>query len=127
MASRSELTEKMRGILLDWLYDLHHKFKMFPETLYAVTMIMDRFLSQRPVAKDQLQLVGTAAFFIAAKYEETYQVPELDDLVHFAAKAFTKQDIIRMEAEIIQALNFDLIMMNSFRFFEALSKLAKME
>lgn len=65
----------MRGILLDWLYDLHHKFKMFPETLYTVTMIVDRFLSQKEIAKDQLQLVGTAAFFIAAKYEETYQVP----------------------------------------------------
>lgn len=114
---QSEVTEKMRGILLDWLFDLHYKFKMFPETLYSVVMIVDRFLSVRDVPKDRLQLVGTAAFFIGAKYEETYQVPELDDLVHFAARAFSKQDIIKMEAEIIQELSFDLITITSFRFF----------
>ena len=61
-------------------------------------MLIDRYLSGKEISKDKLQLVGTAAFFIAAKYEETYQVPELDDLVHFAAKTFTKQDIIKMEA-----------------------------
>ena len=117
----------MRGILFDWLLDLHCKFKMFPETLYTVTMLVDRFLMVRDIPKEKLQLVGTAAFFIAAKYEETYQVPELDDLVHFAARTFTKQEIIKMEAEIIQELNFDLVTITSFRFFEPLGKLSKMD
>lgn len=91
----------MRGILLDWLYDLHLKYKMFPETLYLFTMIIDRYLSVKDVPKTKLQLVGTAAFFIASKYEETYQVPELRDLVHYAANTFTKEEVIKMEAEII--------------------------
>ena len=73
--SQTSLNEKMRGILLDWIFDLHYKFKMFPETLYSVVNIIDRYLSCTEVKKDQLQLAGTAAFFIAAKYEETYQVP----------------------------------------------------
>ena len=59
----------MRGILLDWLIDLHYKFKMFPETLYAMTMILDKYMAARTVSKDNLQLVGASAFFIAAKYE----------------------------------------------------------
>ena len=124
---QSEITGKMRAILFDWLFDLHYKFKMFPETLYTVTMLVDRYLMSKDIPKEKLQLVGTTAFFIAAKYEETYQVPELDDLVHFAAKTFTKQEIIKMEAEIIQELNFDLITITSFRFFEALGKVSKMD
>lgn len=94
--SSTEINIKMRGILLDWLIDLHHKFKMFPETLFTITMILDIYLAKRPISKDNLQLVGAAAFFIAAKYEETYQVPEIEDLVHYSARAFTKKDIIKM-------------------------------
>jgi hypothetical protein len=125
--SQTELNEKMRGILLDWIFDLHYKFKMFPETLYIVVNIIDRYLSLKDVKKDHLQLVGTAAFFIAAKYEETYQVPELDDLVHYAARAFTKRDLLEAEADIINKLSFDLIPIISFRFFEALAKMIQME
>jgi hypothetical protein len=69
MGNQGEINEKMRGILLEWIAELHYKFKMFPETLYTVTMIIDKYLSKKPVKKENLQLVGTAAFFTAAKYE----------------------------------------------------------
>lgn len=32
-------------------------------------MIIDRYLCGKDIGKDKLQLVGTASFFIAAKYE----------------------------------------------------------
>lgn len=86
----------MRGILLDWLVDLHLKFKMFPETLFSVTMIIDRYLCKRQVSKDNLQLLGATAFFMAAKYEETYHVPELKELVHLSANAFTRKDVLSL-------------------------------
>ncbi len=58
----------MRGILLDWIAELHYKFKMFPQTLFATTMMLDIYLSKRLIKKENLQLVGAAAFFTAAKY-----------------------------------------------------------
>ena len=74
---------------------------MFPQTLYATIMMLDIYLSKKPLKKEDLQLLGATSFFVAAKYEETYQVPELDDIVHFSAKTFSKQDIIKMEADMI--------------------------
>jgi len=68
MELQTEINEKMRGILLEWIVELHYKFKMFPETLYTVTMIIDKYLSKRVAKKENLQLIGTAAFYIAAKY-----------------------------------------------------------
>lgn len=59
----------MRGILLDWLIDLHYKFKMFPQTLYITVAIIDRYLSIKNATKENLQLIGTAALYISAKYE----------------------------------------------------------
>jgi G2/mitotic-specific cyclin 3/4 len=41
---------------------------MFPETLYATIMILDKYMSKKTVKKENLQLLGAAAFFIAAKY-----------------------------------------------------------
>ena len=70
------VTEGMRTVLFDWIVEIHLKFKMFPQTLFIVAAILDRYLSMTAVSKDQLQLVGASALFIAAKYEETYRVPE---------------------------------------------------
>lgn len=58
----------MRGILIDWLSDLHLKFKMFPETIFTIVNIIDRYLSKKSIPKSKLQLVGISALFIAAKY-----------------------------------------------------------
>ena len=55
--------------MLDWIVDIHIKFKMFPQTLFIVAAILDKYLAVKAVRKDDLQLVGATAFFIAAKYE----------------------------------------------------------
>lgn len=65
----------MRTTLLDWVVDIHLKFKMFPRTLFLIAAIIDKYLSLKTVRKEELQLVGAASIFLAAKYEETYQVP----------------------------------------------------
>lgn len=44
-------------------------------------------------------------------------MPDISDLVHFAAGAFSKSEIVQMEADIIDLLDFDLIMETSFKFF----------
>lgn len=41
-----EINEKMRGILLDWLIDVHLKFKLQPETLFLTFNILDRYLEK---------------------------------------------------------------------------------
>jgi hypothetical protein len=41
----------MRGILLDWIIDLHHKFKMFPQTLFAAVTMIDMYLSKKGASK----------------------------------------------------------------------------
>ncbi|OEU23714.1 Cyclin_N-domain-containing protein [Fragilariopsis cylindrus CCMP1102] len=66
------INENMRCILVDWLIEVHYKFKLFPETLYLTANILDRFLSktEESVVKRDLQLVGVTALLISAKYEE---------------------------------------------------------
>jgi len=36
----------MRAYLVDWLAELHYKFKMWTETLYVAISLVDRFLAE---------------------------------------------------------------------------------
>lgn len=69
MSKQEEINDKMRAILIDWLIDVHLKFKLLPETLYITVGIIDRYLSLHTVARSKLQLVGITALFVASKYE----------------------------------------------------------
>jgi Cyclin, N-terminal domain len=59
------------------------------------------------VPRRQLQLVGVAALFIASKYEELYP-PEINDYVFIADDAYTKQQILEMEKQIVRVSNLSL-------------------
>lgn len=106
MSAQTAINERMRSILVDWLVEVHLKFKMVPETLYLTTNIIDRFLELKQVRKSKLQLVGVAALLVAAKYEEIYP-PEFRDLVYITDRAYQKQEILEMESEIVNTLQYN--------------------
>jgi hypothetical protein len=39
-----EVTSKMRGVLIDWLVEVHQQFHLLAETLYLTVAIIDRYL-----------------------------------------------------------------------------------
>ena len=51
----------MRETLIDWLVEVHAKFKQVPETLFLTVNIIDRFLELKSTRRSKLQLVGVAA------------------------------------------------------------------
>lgn len=107
MDTQNELTWKMRGILIDWLIEVHHKFRLLPETLYLAVNIIDRFLSSRVVSLVKLQLVGLAAMFIAAKYEEVV-APTIQNFNYMADNGYTEEEIVRAERYILNVLGYQL-------------------
>jgi cyclin B len=107
MQSQQDVTEKMRMILVDWLVEVHWKFKLSPDTLFLTINLLDRYLSQVSVRRTKLQLVGVTCMLLASKHEEIYP-PEIKDFVHVTDKAYTKQDILDMEVSALNVLNFQL-------------------
>lgn len=69
---------------------------MFPETLFSIVALIDQYLTAKEVPLAELQLVGVAALYIAAKFEETYQVPQVKQLVTCCANQFTTAQILEM-------------------------------
>lgn len=92
MEDQQYINERMRSILVDWLVEVHLKFKLVPETLYLTVNIIDRYLATTEVTRPKLQLVGVTALLIASKYEEIYP-PELRDLVYICDRAYSKNEV----------------------------------
>ena len=89
-AKQDDITEKMRAILIDWLIDVHTKFKLEANTLYITINIVDRFLSKVRISRKQLQLIGVASMLIACKFEEIY-APEVRDFVYISDEVSQKE------------------------------------
>jgi len=58
---------------------------------------------------------------IATKYEEIY-APEVKDFVYIADNAYTSEQILSMEYNILKTLNFDVTTPSSLRFVDFLCK-----
>lgn len=54
MIHQVEINDKMRAILVDWLIEVHSKFKLQRETLYIAISIIDRYLASQLCSKSQL-------------------------------------------------------------------------
>ncbi|GLC54381.1 hypothetical protein PLESTB_000857700 [Pleodorina starrii] len=61
MTKQTDINDKMRAILIDWLVEVHLKFKLMPETLFLTVNLIDRFLTEKQVTRKNLQLVRVQA------------------------------------------------------------------
>ncbi|XP_048037579.1 cyclin-A1 [Megalobrama amblycephala] len=107
MRKQPDITNCMRIILVDWLVEVGEEYKLCSETLYLAVNYLDRFLSCMSVLRGKLQLVGTAAVLLAAKYEEVYP-PEVDEFVYITDDTYTKKQLLRMEQHLLRVLAFDM-------------------
>lgn len=107
----------MRTILIDWLVEVHAKFRLQAETLYLCVNIIDRYCAATAVDREEIQLVGVTALLLASKYEEIYP-PEVRDCVYITDRAFTRQEVLDMELEILRVLEFKMSVPTAYPFLQ---------
>ncbi|XP_071760080.1 cyclin-A1 [Centroberyx gerrardi] len=116
MGNHPEITNCMRIILVDWLMEVSQEYKLRSETLYLAVNYLDRFLScTASVKRGKLQLVGTAAILLAAKYEEIFP-PELEEFVYITDSTYTKKQLVRMEHVFLRVLAFNMAVPTTYQF-----------
>lgn len=120
---QNEVKDTSRGFLVEWIIDVHRKFRLLPETLYVTVSTIDRYLSKMQIKKTQLHLLGVAALLIATKYEEIYP-PELKDLLSVSENKFTKEEVLKLEFEILSTLEFNFFVPSILRFLQRYRKLS---
>eukprot|EP00931_Biecheleriopsis_adriatica_P067795 TRINITY_DN41865_c0_g1_i1.p1 TRINITY_DN41865_c0_g1~~TRINITY_DN41865_c0_g1_i1.p1 ORF type:complete len:513 (-),score=116.02 TRINITY_DN41865_c0_g1_i1:64-1443(-) len=117
MDRQMQVNAKMRAILVDWLVDVHKRYKLRPETLFLAITLVDRFLESRVTARKYLQLVGVTALMVAAKFEELYP-PQIKDFVYVTDQTYTPEEVIKMEVLMLTALDFNICRPTAVHFLE---------
>lgn len=121
MSSQTELDWNMRTIVMDWIIEVHTKFRLLPETLFIATNLIDRFLSSRVISLEKLQLVGITCLFVAAKYEEVI-CPSIAHFINMTDGGYDTTEMIKAERYLLQTLDFDLSFPNPLHFLRRISK-----
>ncbi|XP_022749107.1 cyclin-B2-4-like isoform X7 [Durio zibethinus] len=124
MAQQYDINERMRGILIDWLIEVHYKLELMDETLYLTVNLIDRFLAVQQVVRKKLQLVGVTAMLLASKYEEV-SVPVVEDLILISDKAYSRKEVLDMEKLMINTLQFNLSLPTPYVFMRRFLKAAQ--
>ncbi|KAM9836451.1 G2/mitotic-specific cyclin-B3 [Aulostomus maculatus] len=121
MPKQPSLNPEMRAILIDWLVEVQENFELYHETLYLAVKMADHYLSRTPVHREMLQLVGSTAMLIASKFEER-SPPCVDDFLYICDDAYKREELISMEAGILQTLSFDINIPIPYRFLRRYAK-----
>ena len=120
MKSQKEINEQMRSILVDWIIDVHHKFGFTDETLFMTIIIIDRYCSSEQISRIKYQCLGITALMIACKHEEI-NVPKVEDFIYITDNAYTKEEVFKMENDVLSKLKFELLYPSPIKFYEYLS------
>uniref|UniRef100_H2LX18 G2/mitotic-specific cyclin-B2 n=1 Tax=Oryzias latipes TaxID=8090 RepID=H2LX18_ORYLA len=121
MLTHTSLNPEMRAILVDWLVEVQENFELYHETLYLAVKMTDHYLSKASIHREMLQLVGSTAMLIASKFEER-SPPCVDDFLYICDDAYKREELISMEASILQTLSFDINIPIPYRFLRRYAK-----
>ncbi|KAH7883743.1 cyclin-like protein [Phlebopus sp. FC_14] len=109
MDQQPEIRWHMRPCLVDFLVEIHFAFRLRPETLYLTLNIVDRYVSRRIVYIKHYQLVGCAALWIAAKFEDAKErVPTVQELAQICRETYDESAFIQMESHVLATIQWTL-------------------
>jgi cyclin E len=99
----------MREILIDWLMEVCEEFMIKRDTLYITVDFLDRYIAMADydIQKNELQLIGVTALFLACKVEEVY-IPRVNDFALATDGGYTKEEILEMEFKMMKTLRYKL-------------------
>ncbi|KAL0211596.1 hypothetical protein RCL1_005222 [Eukaryota sp. TZLM3-RCL] len=122
MEKQKELTTEMRLVVVDWLCDVHERFRLNHETFFLAVNYLDRFLSKKQVAKAKFQLVALGSLFVAAKVEETF-APYIRDIISVTQCPFTHEQFLKLETVMLKTLEYEMFAPSSFTFLRRFTKI----
>ncbi|XP_010472944.1 PREDICTED: cyclin-A2-4-like, partial [Camelina sativa] len=105
--TQRDVTQTMRGILVDWLVEVSEEYTLVPDTLYLTVYLIDWFLHGNYVERQRLQLLGITCMLIASKYEEIC-APRIEELCFITDNTYTRDQVLEMESQVLKHFSFQI-------------------
>merc|ERR1712203_836050 len=103
----NSITPDMRKIVADWMLEVIQEQNSQPEVFCLAMNIMDRFLSQTPVLRNQLQLLGAVCTLIASKTREPCPIPG-KSLIIYTDYSITAEELKEWELLVLYKMQWEL-------------------
>nr|GEV51481.1 cyclin A/B/D/E [Tanacetum cinerariifolium] len=104
---QQEITQEMRGILIDWLVEVSEEYGLAMETFYLTVALLDLYLCKKSIGKRRLQLLGITCMLLASKYEEIC-APRVEEFCFITDSTYTRGEVLEMEYQILDVLSFQI-------------------
>ena len=119
---QTEITPHDRAMLVDWLCRLHYKCRLTTPAFFRCVGIIDRALLLVNVRQSELKLIGCAAMLIATKIEGRRKLL-ICHAIELAENAFSRDDLVNAEAQLLNLLNYRCDFPTSFMFLSHLFRM----
>ncbi|CAL5441791.1 unnamed protein product [Camellia sinensis] len=106
--AKKDVSPNMRAILVDWLVKVAEEYKLHSDTLHLSISYIHRFLSMNDLNRKKLQLLGVSSMLIAFRKYEKINHPPVDEFCYLTDNAYTKKEVVKMEADILKHLKFEV-------------------
>ena len=121
MNKQNNINSQMRAILVDWIIEVHYHYNFKRKTLFQTIYILDLFLSNNIIQKENFQLLGATCLLISCKENEVLY-PSIQDFVNISNNAYTKKELLIMEKLVLKVLNFEILYPTSEEFYNIISR-----
>jgi len=126
---QSEVKPWMRHLMFLRLIQLdiganRNDLKLSDRCLWQAFFLVDRYLSLIDVSREELPLVGSAAYSIACKLYDESRNDKMVDISRMCSILITHQKLAEMERRIIIALDWDFTIPNSYDYLERFTRVA---
>jgi hypothetical protein len=118
------INKQMRLLLVDWMVEVQQQLEFNHEILYLSVKLLDLYLNSKRIEKEKLQLLGGAAMLVACKFEER-MAPPLDDFIYVSDNAYDRNELVKMEIDILRTLKYDIGVPLSYTFLRRYAKCVK--
>ena len=107
MSHQKDISELSRSILVAWMWDVSDSFGFCNRTFFLSVWCTDRFLASNSTSRQTLQLVGATALFISSKFQEV-ESTNLKWFTQVCDGAYSDREMLQMEREMLEFLEYDL-------------------
>ncbi|KAI5173124.1 G2/mitotic-specific cyclin-B1 [Nematocida sp. LUAm3] len=103
-----KVTEEMRKVLIEWMYDVKTSCFFSSSTFEMAVRLVDTYALKHRLKKKSFQLLGCTAMFISHKHLE-HKRYKLSSWVDLCDGAYTQDDLLAMERSILRTVDFSVI------------------
>lgn len=122
-----EISPKMRSKMVDWMIEVISVYNFLNDTFFLAVYLLDKYLSMTTLSlvdKD-IHLIGIICMYMASKEEEVWPFNLWNMKVAIGHGLFDASTMKRKELEIIETLNWKLIMVTPMQFIEYIDTLLR--